>query len=111
MNRTLVVILAVWASILMLHAQATEANCPIGIEPIERVTPHYPTTSGGKNEPEGWVVVEFTILTDGRTKTPRVIESSLARFELSALRAILKSRYPEQSTPCVHRERVLFTVE
>ena len=82
-------------------------RCPLEIEPEERVLPIYPTDT----RKAGWVMVEFTILTDGGTGSSNVVESSSRIFERSALQAILKYRYAERIASCVHRERVNYVME
>ncbi len=93
-----------------LVADAQETPCPTSLEPTDRALPQYPMTPV-RRELEGWVVVEFKVLEDGSTQDPVVVESSSRIFEKSALHAILKSKYPRQPTPCMHRERIDYAVE
>ena len=61
--------------------------------PIVRVNPTYPQRAAQRGI-EGWVVLEFTIDTDGRTKAARVIDNEPSNiFDSAALRAISKWRY------------------
>ena len=60
--------------------------------PLVRVLPMYPRRAQQQGI-EGWVLVEFTITTAGNVTNARVLESSHAIFETSALRAIAKFKY------------------
>lgn len=62
-------------------------------EPIERVDPKYPPSAARQGQ-EGWVVVNFVVDTEGRVKSPTVVESSGVRsMEREVLRAVKKWRY------------------
>lgn len=60
--------------------------------PMTRVAPVYPARAAQRGL-EGYVIVEFTVTTDGTTKDIRVIESSSALFERSAVEAAAKFKY------------------
>ena len=98
---------------LLLTASAAHAidsnvpRCPEDLMADEPVVPTYPTDTFE----EGWVVVEFVVQPDGNTANPRVIESSSRRFERSAVRAILKTRYAERTESCLHQERLTYLLE
>ena len=98
---------------LLLTASAAHATdstiprCPEDLKADEPVVPIYPTDTFE----EGWVVVEFVVQPDGHTANPRVIESSSRRFERSAVRAILKTRYAKRADSCLHRERLNYLLE
>ncbi len=64
-----------------------------GILPLVRVQPMYPRDAANQRI-EGWVVIEFTISTNGRVLNPRVIrEYPNEMFNTAALKAIKKWRY------------------
>ena len=90
------------------HAtDSTFPRCPEDLKADEPVVPIYPSD----RYEEAWVVVEFVVQSDGSTANPRVIESSSRIFERSAVRAILKTRYAERTEPCLHRERLNYSME
>lgn len=61
--------------------------------PIYRVPPQYPRHAL-LNRVEGWVIVEFTIDTQGRVKSPRVVDASpKGVFEGAALNAVKRFRF------------------
>jgi protein TonB len=61
--------------------------------PLVRVPPQYPVRASERGI-EGWVVVEFTIATNGTVKDPFVVDSQPARiFDRAALRAVQKWKY------------------
>ncbi len=64
-------------------------------QPIVRIPPQYPRRAAERGQ-EGYVVVEFTITTDGSVANPVVIESSSSIFEREALRAVAGWRYNPQ---------------
>lgn len=65
------------------------------VQPIVRVPPQYPPRAAQRGL-EGYVVVEFTIDTDGSVRDPKVVESSSSIFERSALRTVLRWKYRPQ---------------
>jgi len=98
---------------LLLTASAAYASdsdiprCPEELMADEPVVPIYPTDT----LEEGWVVVEFVVQQDGSTANPRVVKSSSRVFEVSAIQAILRTRYAERAESCVHRERLNYLWE
>lgn len=82
-------------------------RCLDGIVPKERVSPGYPTDTFR----DGWVLVEFVILTSGKTEHVRVIESSSRIFERSAIWAIRQWQYAVQVRPCIRQERLTYVAE
>ena len=62
---------------------------------IVRVAPEYPPPARSRNL-EGYVIVEFDVMTDGSVANVRVIESTSALFERSALKAAERFRYKAQ---------------
>ena len=61
--------------------------------PIVRVNPTYPQRASQRGI-QGWVVLEFTIDTEGRTKNAKVIANSPSSiFDGAALKAISRWRY------------------
>jgi len=60
--------------------------------PIIRVAPQYPARAI-ESQVEGYVVVSFTVGTEGTTKNIQVIESSHKMFERSAMKAAEKYKY------------------
>jgi bla regulator protein BlaR1 len=60
--------------------------------PIVRVAPVYPPRAAARGI-EGYVVVQYTVSTDGTTKDVRVLESSSTLFERSAIESAQKYRY------------------
>ncbi|MDH3511900.1 MAG: TonB family protein [Gammaproteobacteria bacterium] len=60
--------------------------------PVVRVLPIYPRRAQLQGL-EGWVMVEFTITESGTVKDVKVLESSHAVFEGSAVRAVGKFKY------------------
>ncbi len=61
--------------------------------PIYQVPPQYPRQAL-MNRVEGWVVVEFTIDTQGQVKSPRVIDSTpKGVFDSAALNAVKRFRF------------------
>lgn len=61
--------------------------------PIVRVNPNYPERAAQRGI-EGWVILEFSINTEGKTKNARVIANEPSGiFDSAALRAISKWRY------------------
>lgn len=65
------------------------------VQPIVRVPPQYPPSAAQRGL-EGFVLVEFTIDTDGSVRDPKVRESSNSVFERPALRAIVRWKYRPQ---------------
>lgn len=64
-------------------------------QPIVRIPPQYPRRAAQRGQ-EGFVVVEFTIATDGSVKDPRVVESSSSVFESAAIAAVRRWKYNPQ---------------
>ncbi len=61
--------------------------------PVFRVPPQYPSQALF-DRVEGWVVVEFTIGTQGEVKAPRVVDSTpKGVFEQAALSAVKRFRF------------------
>lgn len=60
--------------------------------PIVRVNPQYPTRAQ-ENGVEGYVLVEFTVTSEGTTANVIVIESSHKMFERNAVKAAEKYKY------------------
>lgn len=60
--------------------------------PIHQVQPDYPTIQGN-DRASGTVVLEFTVDERGRVRDPRVVRSSHAAFESSALAAVRDWRF------------------
>lgn len=59
---------------------------------IVRVSPVYPVRMSQQGI-EGYVVVEFDVMTNGRVSDARVVESSHKGFEKSALAAAMKMKF------------------
>lgn len=59
---------------------------------IVRVRPVYPASAEARGL-EGWVLVEFDVLADGRVANAYVVESSSRVFEKAALNAAQRFRY------------------
>jgi protein TonB len=73
--------------------------------PLVRVPPQYPIRATERGI-EGWVVVEFTITTNGTVKDPKVVDSQPARiFDRAALRAVRKWKYKAKIVDGVPVER------
>ena len=61
--------------------------------PIHRVPPQYPRQAL-MDRVEGWVVVEFTIGTEGQVKNPRIVDAQPPGvFENAALQAVQRFRF------------------
>ncbi|GAB1265495.1 hypothetical protein NBRC116493_28410 [Aurantivibrio infirmus] len=61
--------------------------------PIVRVEPRYPTNAASRGI-EGWVIVEFTVTSNGSVKDPIIIENDPSSiFDREARRAVLKWKY------------------
>jgi periplasmic protein TonB len=60
--------------------------------PIVQVAPQYPARAADMNL-EGYVILEFTVTSEGLVRDPRVIESSHQIFERAAVDAVLRFRY------------------
>ena len=60
--------------------------------PIVRVNPQYPARAA-ENGVEGYVLVMFTVTSEGTTDAVTVVESSHKMFERSAVKAAQKYRY------------------
>lgn len=61
--------------------------------PMVKVPPRYPRRAL-RNGIEGYVVVSFTVATDGRVKDPVVVESKpTGAFDQAAINAVLKFKY------------------
>ncbi len=61
--------------------------------PIVKVEPRYPSRALSRGI-EGWVIVEFTVTTNGSVRDPVVVESSPANtFDQAAIQAALKFKY------------------
>jgi len=111
MKRVWNTVIATLTFSLVVDAFASEyRSCPEGLEPIVRPLPEYPTNPV-PDELDEWVLVEFVISQDGSTDSAIAIESSSPRFERSAVRAVLKTRYAERATPCTHRLKIRYVVE
>ncbi|MFP3943317.1 MAG: energy transducer TonB [Alphaproteobacteria bacterium] len=65
------------------------------VQPIVRVPPQYPPRALQRGL-EGYVVVRFTIDTDGSVKDPEVVESTNSVFNRAALRAVQRWKYRPQ---------------
>lgn len=57
-----------------------------------RIAPEYPQTQAARCI-EGYVVVEFTVTTDGTTRDIAVVETSNSAFNRNAVRAVQSWRY------------------
>jgi periplasmic protein TonB len=60
--------------------------------PIVQVAPQYPARAADLGL-EGFVVLEFTVTSEGTVRDPRVIESSNTIFDRPAIDAVLRFRY------------------
>ncbi len=60
--------------------------------PIVKVSPVYPNRAQTRGL-EGYVLLEFTVDETGAVRDPRVLESSSAIFDRSALNAVLRFKY------------------
>jgi periplasmic protein TonB len=60
--------------------------------PIVQVAPQYPPRAADLGM-EGFVLLEFTVTSEGTVRDPRVIESSNAIFDRAATDAVLRFRY------------------
>ena len=60
--------------------------------PIVKVAPVYPTRAASRGL-EGYVIVEFTVTTNGTTKDITVVESTSSLFERAAMDAAAKFKY------------------
>lgn len=60
--------------------------------PIVKVSPVYPNRAQTRGL-EGYVLLEFTVDETGAVRDPRVVESSSAIFDRSALNAVLRFKY------------------
>lgn len=61
--------------------------------PIVRVNPRYPTNAATRGI-EGWVIVEFTVTSNGSVKDPVIIENEPSSiFDREARRAVTKWKY------------------
>ncbi len=81
-------------------------------QPIVRIPPQFPRQAAQRGQ-EGWVIVEFTIATDGSVKNPTVVESSSRIFEREALRAVARWKYRPQivNGEAVERPGLRVTIE
>ena len=76
-----------------------------------QVAPNYPRVAASRNI-EGWVEVEFTVTPEGEVRDAKVVESSSALFEDSALGAISRWRFEpvvEDGRPVPVRAALKFT--
>ena len=65
--------------------------------PVYRVPPQYPRKALF-DRVEGWVVVEFTIGTQGEVKNPRVVDANpRGTFDQAALDAVRRFRFKPRS--------------
>jgi len=61
--------------------------------PIVRVNPRYPTNAATRGI-EGWVIIEFTVTSNGSVKDPLIIENEPSSiFDREARRAVTKWKY------------------
>jgi TonB family protein len=83
------------------HAQPDPANLSGEYLPISRGAPIYPPPAAARGI-EGYVVVKYTVATDGTTKDIEVVESSDTIFETASIESVQKYRYKPRvidSTP------------
>ncbi len=72
---------------------------------IKAVAPEYPQSAARKGT-EGWVMLEFTITTEGNTQNVRVVESEpVGTFDKSALKSVKKWKFAPKLTDGVPVER------
>ena len=61
--------------------------------PMVKVPPQYPRRAL-RNGVEGWVIVSFTVTTDGSVRNPRIVQSNpKGIFDQSAINAVTKFKY------------------
>ncbi|MCG8670074.1 MAG: energy transducer TonB [Pseudomonadales bacterium] len=61
--------------------------------PMVKVPPQYPRRAL-RNGIEGWVVVSFTVTSDGSVRSPKVVDSNpKGVFDQSAINAVMKFKY------------------
>ncbi|WAK01442.1 energy transducer TonB [Methylobacter sp. YRD-M1] len=77
-------------------AKADSKTVVSGIMPLVRVPPKYPTRAANRHI-EGWVKIEFTIMTDGTVSDAVVVEAEPADvFDDAAMDAIKKWQFKEK---------------
>lgn len=78
-----------------LNPAITDGTAPLADDeylPIVKVAPIYPPRAAARGL-EGYVVLEYTVATDGSTDNVAVVESSSTLFENSAIESALKYKY------------------
>lgn len=80
---------------LGLHAMTAIRMSDGPLVAIVRVQPVYPTSAEARGL-EGWVLVQFNVLPDGRVADAHVVESSSRVFEKAALNAAFRFRFKPQ---------------
>ena len=102
----------IFVVLILFNAAPTVAadlpQCAKGLVPVVKVEPQIPLPAGGPRPFDEWVTVQLIVGTDGRPDDPSVVDSSSSSriFEIAALRAVLKYKYPLRADACIHQTTV-----
>jgi len=105
------IVIMIFSGCAVSAADPAIPQCPAELEAEERAHPGLPACHLHNYPTEGWVVVEFVVLSSGIPDDPQVIDSSHGMWNGAAVRAIKKYRYAEREAPCIRRERVTFELK
>ena len=70
--------------------------------------PEYPPSG---HTPEGKVLVEFTVDTQGRVSDPQIVESSNERLSAASLKEAVRWRFVPPKQPCRHRVPITYRIK